>query len=130
MSARSSWQIMKKRKVIKSPKNGDVALLALGLALLSALYEERPKALDKSTRTGFRWLIGSRQGGVGAVTVGQQTSGGTDNSYFYAKEKLKGLSSINPQGRAQDDGEDTETEEEENEKAAGKGLRRRARFSS
>ncbi len=128
MSARSTWDILRRKRKVRRPPLGDLALLTVGMALLSALYEERPKALDRSTRSAFRWLVGARQGGVGAVTVGQQTGGGTDNSYFYAKEKLKGLSSIRPdeEDEEADEEEDTDSEEEEMRKA--KNTKRKSRF--
>ncbi|KDN36128.1 hypothetical protein K437DRAFT_252544 [Tilletiaria anomala UBC 951] len=120
LSARSSWNILERRKTAKSVRNGEMILLAIGMSILSALYEERPKALGRSTRTAFRWLIGARQGGVGAVTVGQQTQGEVDNSYFYAKEKLKRLSSITPTG-IRDAGDEDTSDDDEYGKSKAKG---------
>ncbi|CAD6946328.1 unnamed protein product [Tilletia controversa] len=65
LSLQSSWDLAVKKKKVKSIKNGDLILMAFGIATLTALFEERPRALDAPIRTAFARICGPRQGGIG-----------------------------------------------------------------
>ncbi|EPQ32155.1 uncharacterized protein PFL1_00352 [Pseudozyma flocculosa PF-1] len=57
-SLASTWGILKKQGKVKSIRNGDVFLLALGLGMLASLHENRPTALPGSTRRGLSLILG------------------------------------------------------------------------
>lgn len=66
LSLASTWQVLEKRRKVKSVPNGDLILLALGLAGLCVMYEGRHDSLDKDLRTGLGYLIGKPQSGTSA----------------------------------------------------------------
>lgn len=51
-------------------RNGDVALLAVGFAMLAALYEDTPFALSGYLRRVLRIAVGPRITGTAASTPG------------------------------------------------------------
>lgn len=59
LSLDAAYSIAKKRRWIKPVPHGDTALLALGLATLTALYETRPKAVDSGLRKTIWLLLGN-----------------------------------------------------------------------
>ncbi|KAE8225469.1 hypothetical protein CF319_g1795 [Tilletia indica] len=65
LSMQSSWELAVKKKKVKSIKNGDLILMAFGIATLTALFEERPRALTGAVRTALARITGPRQGGIG-----------------------------------------------------------------
>lgn len=97
----STFQTLKKRRLIRPVKNGDIVMLACALAALAPLYEEAPKVLDRNYQRIFGLLIGPRQGGAGASAENQPTGPlekeGKD--YFLAKAHLRSLSTIHPDSK-------------------------------
>ncbi|KAK0525469.1 hypothetical protein OC834_003341 [Tilletia horrida] len=65
LSLQSSWDLAVKKKKVKPIKNGDLLLMALGLATITALFEERPRALTPAIRSALARVTGPRQGGIG-----------------------------------------------------------------
>lgn len=90
----SSFQILKKRRMVRPLKYGDLFLIALCLSVLAPLYEEKPKSLDRNYRRIFSFLIGPRQGSEGFKQA--QTAEKEPRDYFLAKAKLRSLSTIHP----------------------------------
>lgn len=70
LSLDSTWQILVKQSKVKNVRNGDVALLALGLAMLSSLYEDSPYILSGYVRRILRTLSGPRLSGTSSVMAG------------------------------------------------------------
>lgn len=70
LSLDSTWQILAKQGKVKNVRNGDVALLAFGLAMLSSLYEDSPYILSGYVRRILRTLTGPRLSGTSAVMAG------------------------------------------------------------
>ncbi|CAO1627767.1 unnamed protein product [Parajaminaea phylloscopi] len=62
-SVQSSWKVLEKRGAVKSIPRGDVAILALGLALLAAMYEaggKAPATKDATQQSGGEQISAER----------------------------------------------------------------------
>ncbi|KAL9936762.1 hypothetical protein V8E36_003997 [Tilletia maclaganii] len=103
LSLQSSWDLAVKKKKVKSIKNGDLFLLAFGLATIAALFEERPRALTPAMRSALAKLTGPRQGGIGvpssletglinAVNGADASASGGNGSGSKPKRSTRGFS--------------------------------------
>ncbi|PWN53209.1 hypothetical protein IE53DRAFT_201485 [Violaceomyces palustris] len=59
MSVTSSWEILKKNGKVKPVRFGEYIMLALGLGLVSAIYEQRPESLERGMKAILNLLLGA-----------------------------------------------------------------------